>query len=302
MSDLIALWEGHGEKSGLTGCVQDMSDSSQNNKRAAEMASFKVAHALLDHTPSALGTAVHVTMAASHLSAFVDSPDEFPASPASRIAKLSFVHTMLMFHTIAVIRGHEYDLTPHVHTVNKHGYAAPTRTAAMLALPSLLSIYKLQSIDAAKGTLPPVVVPSECGSQRCESLFSTLRGSSGNSTGPISGASFVQQAPRLLSFKKLEAEGMLKLPASRHDTEKHSKHADMNAYRHALSDEDIRLAIHMGYTLALRLLKGIGYSPLLQSLNSPSKAMKKFLEITRAPKTTVRYHLLQKYAQLDLCS
>jgi hypothetical protein len=130
MSDLIEIWEQHGEKSVLTGCVQDMSDSSQNNKRAAEMASFKVAHALLDHTPSALGTAMHAgvaTLAEGHLSAFVDAPHEAPACPTNRIARPAFVHSVLLYNTIAVCKGHELGMREYVRTINKHGYTAPTR-------------------------------------------------------------------------------------------------------------------------------------------------------------------------------
>ena len=67
MSHLIVLWELKGADSGLSGCVQDMSDSSQNNKRAAEMASLTVAHAVINNTPSALSTAVHVSVTASRL-------------------------------------------------------------------------------------------------------------------------------------------------------------------------------------------------------------------------------------------
>ena len=42
LADLVLLYEQVGVPSGLTGCVQDMSDSSQNNRRAEEMASLKV--------------------------------------------------------------------------------------------------------------------------------------------------------------------------------------------------------------------------------------------------------------------
>jgi hypothetical protein len=85
----------------------------------------------------------------------------------------------------------------------------------------------------------------------------------------------------------MESQGVLKLPASRHDAEKHSMH-DLSAYRHALTDEDMMLAIHVGHQQALRLLSGVGYEPLLQRFDTHTKAMKYFLEITRPPKANVR--------------
>lgn len=42
LTDLMLLFHKAGMKSGLSGSVLDMSDSSQNNKRAQEMASVKV--------------------------------------------------------------------------------------------------------------------------------------------------------------------------------------------------------------------------------------------------------------------
>jgi hypothetical protein len=69
LTDLILLEEQEGNRSGLFGSVLDTSDSSQNNKRAAEMLSFEVEDALLEHMPGALGTAVHVLVAATHRTA-----------------------------------------------------------------------------------------------------------------------------------------------------------------------------------------------------------------------------------------
>jgi hypothetical protein len=120
-----------------------MSDSSQNNKRATEMSSFPVAEALLEHMPGALGTAVHVLVAAAHRTAFADDHDTDPCSPMTRIAKAAFVFTFMTFHTIAIVNGHDAGrCSPPVssfeHTVAVHGYTAPTRWALMLALPSLV--------------------------------------------------------------------------------------------------------------------------------------------------------------------
>lgn len=42
LADLVLLYEQQGMHSGLSGSVLDMSDSSQNNRRAAEMASVHV--------------------------------------------------------------------------------------------------------------------------------------------------------------------------------------------------------------------------------------------------------------------
>lgn len=42
LADLVMLFEQIGAKSSLTGSVVDMSDSSQNNQRADEMASLQV--------------------------------------------------------------------------------------------------------------------------------------------------------------------------------------------------------------------------------------------------------------------
>jgi hypothetical protein len=103
LTDLILLEEQEGNRSGLCGSVLDMSDSSLNNKRAAEMSSFEVTHALLEHMPGALGTAVHVLVAATHRTAFADDHDSAPCSPMTRIAKAAFVFTFMTCHTIAIL-------------------------------------------------------------------------------------------------------------------------------------------------------------------------------------------------------
>jgi hypothetical protein len=103
-----------------------MSDSSQNNKRAEQMLSFEVADALLEHMPGALGTAVHVLVAATHRTA--NSYDSTPCSPMTCIAKAAFVFTCMTYHTIAIVNGRYSPPGSSLeHTVAVHGYTAPTR-------------------------------------------------------------------------------------------------------------------------------------------------------------------------------
>jgi hypothetical protein len=140
LTDLILLEEQEGNRSGLCGSVLDMSDSSQNNKRAAEMSSFEIADALLEHMPGALSTAVHVLVAATHRTAY--NHDSAPCSPMNCVAKAAFVFTFMTHHTIAIVNGHDAGrYSPPVssfeHTVAFHGCKVPTHWASMLALPSL---------------------------------------------------------------------------------------------------------------------------------------------------------------------
>jgi hypothetical protein len=219
LTDLILLEEQEGSRSGLCGSVLDMSDSNQNNKRAAEMSSFAVADALLEHMPGALGTAVHVIVAATHRTTFADDHN---SSPMARISKAAFVFTLMTFHTIAHVHGHDADrYSPPVsrfgHTVAVHGYTAPTRWALMLALPSLVGLFHLQRLDFKQQALDAAVpvAPQQLGSQHCESLFSTWRSASGQNTGSISCSEALAKADTAITLADMEAPGTFSLPASR---------------------------------------------------------------------------------------
>lgn len=144
LSDLMMLFDLLGTESGLTGSVLDMTNSTQNNLRAQEMASCQVmftaancfvsprlflchvtefrdaclcvcyimpAHTmqvcrkLIKHLPGAIGTAIYVLVSAAHLAVFRDEEGKPPIGPASRLAVASFSHAMTVYQTVAVRKG-----------------------------------------------------------------------------------------------------------------------------------------------------------------------------------------------------
>ena len=175
------------EVSGLSSSVTDQTDSTQNNRRAGEFASFKVVHALLTHVPQSRGSALFSLVTAAYLTAWKDREGLPPLLPHTRVAHLAFVHCFLTFHTIAIINGHkEVDdqrVSRFQHTVRMHGFASQTRQALCLGLPGMLALLQGQREDCMAGHGCPSVVPQSCGSQDCESTFGVARDPNSQRTG-----------------------------------------------------------------------------------------------------------------------
>jgi hypothetical protein len=269
LADLLLLRLQLGTASGLSGCVLDMSDSSQNNRRAEEMASFTVAHAFLRHMPAALGNAVHVLLAAAHRS-LPGHPTHTPHLACTRLAYLSFVHTYLAVNAIALHEGHQpsYKIWHHARAVARHGYTAPTRQIVMSALPAAAGVLHLQYADACAqaGQQPPVVMLSECRSQRCETAFSALRDPcSQQHTGALCCKEILSGMGKYMHLRAEEAAGHVKVPAGRKEARRAISHP-ADAYRWALADTDMTCALHVGYLLATELLELTGHKPVLRRL------------------------------------
>lgn len=98
---------------------------------------MQVARELLKHIPGSIGTAVHVLVAACHVGAFHDDPEEAPLALASRSALTSFANTFLTNQAIAMKQSAACKMTPHVYSIQANNYTAPTRNAVMAALPCL---------------------------------------------------------------------------------------------------------------------------------------------------------------------
>ena len=193
LTDYVILLRSVGsEVSGLSSSVTDQTDSTQNNRRAGEFASFKVVHALLTHVPQSGGSALFSLVTAAYLAAWKDAEGFPPMLPQTRVAHLAFVHCFLTFHTIAIISGHiEIDgqrVSQYQHTVRMHGFASQTRQALCLGLPGMLVLLQGQREDCKPGRACPPVVPQTCGSQDCESTFGVVRDPNSRTccTGPTS--------------------------------------------------------------------------------------------------------------------
>ena len=243
---------------------------------------MQVARESIKHIPGAVGTAVHVLVAACHLGAFHDNEDVAPLSPASRLALASFAHTFLTYQAIAVKEASEYGMTAHAYDIGANSYTAPTRHAVIAALPCLALTYHVQALDAAESGTPTPIVPATFGSQGCESIFSQLRcpGTQQN-TGTLSAASIVQHIPKMFMTNQAIAEGKLIMPDSRKAV-KHAQHPT-HLYEELLTDWDITCAIHYGFKMCRRMLDMLGYGPLLKQYKTLGQATKRFMEITRPP-------------------
>ena len=260
-----------------------MSNSSQNNKRASEMSSFAVAEVLLDRMNGALGTAVHVLVAAAHRTAFTDDSQEAPCSPMCRIAKASFVLTFMTYNTIAIVNGHDEQAyrpptSSYQHTCALHGYTAATRWATMLALPSLVGVFQLQRVDheADPDQQAPRAVPQQLGYQQCESLFSTWRSATGQNTGAISCLDVLNKADAALAVAGMHAKGTFTLPESRKADRKHKLHPN-GSYSESITGMDINMSIHLGETMCTDMLKNLGYDGVLEKHSTLQSAMQEML-------------------------
>lgn len=160
--------------SGVSGLVTDLSDSSQNNKRAAEMASFTLARALATAVPMAQGTAVHVFFSACKLHAFKDQPSEAIGQPApaplSPYARIVLVMLNCTFHTYAALAVMQSRLfSAHPFNIAVHGYTSHQTRAA--------HFYHWRGEHAANASGSCGAMPGLCAAHHlAASWLTTLRG------------------------------------------------------------------------------------------------------------------------------
>jgi hypothetical protein len=135
----------------------------------------------------ALGTAVHVFFAACMLYAFKDHPDRPPILPQARVIYMMMSH---VFHTYAAL-AIAANLSPYQHTAKVHGYTSQLCSAYSTHLAGLVGVLQQQDEHAAEregagmsaqAAVEPLV-PSELGSQHCETAFSQGRSADGMHTG-----------------------------------------------------------------------------------------------------------------------
>lgn len=71
---------------------------------------------------------------------------------------------------------------------------------------------------------------------------------------------------------------------SRHQAEKNGLHACMEDYQQPPTDAEMAFAIHLGHSIADRLLQATDYQPILEKLDTSAAAWQQLLRLTRPPK------------------
>ena len=271
LADLQIVYRMLGRDSGIDGSVLDMSNSSQNNKRSDQMASFQTAMSLLEHVPMSKGTAAFVTLSAAHLSAFRDIEGAPPLSPHARVALEFFVHTVHVYLVLAVSKA-TIPLSPGAaalsrfpHTLQAHGFTAPTRDCLMSAGPALLSVYRGQAEDAAAGLPPQPVIPQEHGSQRCENRFSHSRDPNQQRTGAVTISRIGKAGQLHEAVHSVSTEHGVELSGKR--SQKHRSHPNSHEkFLQLLTEEDVPKAIHLGFKDAQDFMRAmVGGEQLVQA-------------------------------------
>lgn len=164
-----------------------------------------------------IGTAVHALIAAAHLGAFREGPDQAPLSRMSRLALTAFTSTMLVYQ-IAITRGtHTNPPTARFqYALQANNYTAPTRNAPLAALPCLATCYHVKAKNAKARTDAYPIVPSTCSSQESESALAEFSGpSSLQTTSSVYCGDISRHISKINITQDDEAKGILHIPKSR---------------------------------------------------------------------------------------
>jgi hypothetical protein len=156
----------------------------------------------------------------------------------------------------------------------------------MLALPSLVGLFHQQRLDStehAPDAMVPVV-PQQLGSQYCETLFSTWRSASGQSTGSVSCSEALAKADTAITLADMEAAGSFTLPAWR-KAAKHKQHPTA-AYTETVEDIDVNRSIHQGYLMCRDMLTAL--RGILKAHANLQSAVQEMPRLT-APTSPVRH-------------
>lgn len=270
---------------GVDGTMTDMSSSTQNNKRAEQMASFQFAIAIAKHVPMAQVSAVHVMLAATHLRAFKDMHGLPPYSPRARLVLIMFCNVIHVYAALAVgytkPKSSVSLVSQYPLSLQVNGYSSQTRTSMFLSLYSIVSMLAGQADSHARApsSVHPLVM-QQAGSQHCENSFSLARCPSQQNTGSLSCVDLLKSMSTYMSVMQSVSSGDLIMPASRKSADKHSRHqANHSAYHTIVSPECMQGALHVGFVWALDFLQSLGYKAVIKTFPTFGSAMRGFLKV-----------------------